>query len=307
MTWTSHDLQPFKCIDLPLLVDHIVILFSSLWIQTIFWMYLNSTCLCYPRWPKMCQYVCTTSWRAWRTNAAEPRTRTSCSGRGSSRWRSQNKHCTTSWRGPKRWAKGLWAHGFVMWSASHPYSVRDRWTQSPSWYDSHKLQKMWEKSLLCVCRIEFTSRGSLQGSPLVKKNTKICSDKVSDLPWRWFRHSYLWSSSKVYFRLLEGESFINTLIKRFLGCERASHLMQPYDHFVPLALSWNWKWMLSRGIHTCVLNIFFSFIIIPSIWKRDSEWKVNLSKLWWFATHQTNAPIASDDEALLLFAELAKN
>lgn len=207
----------------------------------------------------------------------------------------------------KEVSQRLWAHGFVMWSASHPYSVRDRWTQSPSWYDSHKLQKMWEKSLLCVCRIEFTSRGSLQGSPLVKKNTKICSDKVSDLPWRWFRHSYLWSSSKVYFRLLEGESFINTLIKRFLGCERASHLMQPYDHFVPLALSWNWKWMLSRGIHTCVLNIFFCFIIIPSIWKRDSEWKVNLSKLWWFAAHQTNAPIASDDEALLLFAELAKN
>lgn len=55
------------------------------------------------RWQKMCRCVCTTSWRAWRINAAEPRMRTSCSDKRSSRWRSPNRHCTTSWRGPKRW------------------------------------------------------------------------------------------------------------------------------------------------------------------------------------------------------------
>lgn len=86
--------------------------------------YIHPVCLCtacvHPsafcpwdlRWPKMCRCVCTTSWRAWRTSAAEPRMRTSCSGRKSSRWRSPNRRCKTSLRGPKRWED---EHGDAFW------------------------------------------------------------------------------------------------------------------------------------------------------------------------------------------------
>lgn len=152
-------------------------------------MYLNTTCLCYPRWPKMCQYVCTTSWRAWRTNAAELRTRTSCSGRGSSRWRSQNKHCTTSWRGPKRWAKGC---GSMALSCDLPVIRTACAIDGPNHPRdmTHTNYRRCEKSLFCVS-VESNShqegvyKAALWSKKILKlvlTNSQICLGDGSDTP-----------------------------------------------------------------------------------------------------------------------------
>lgn len=172
----------------------------------------------------MYQYVCTTSWRAWRTNAVGLRMRMSCSDRGSSRWRSPSKHCTTSWRGPKRWAKRC-GRCFDMWSAGHQSArtiVGSNHPRDVTHANSRRCEKVcpvWLWSL-------FEGRGSLQGNPLVKKSLcwqtlRSALEMVETRKPLKFLLSLFQAPSVWKFRLTH---------KSLEDSEQASHVVQP--HFI---------------------------------------------------------------------------
>lgn len=213
----------------------------------------------------MFQYVCTTSWRAWRTNAAEPRTRMSCSGRGSSRWRSRNKHCTTSWRGPKRWAKGC---GRMALSCDVPVICTACAIDGPNHPRemTHTNYRRCEKSLSSVClsnRIhigrEFTRQPSGQKKKirkLVLTNSQICFGDGSDTPTSEAPLKSISGSSSVKVSSTHPSRDSWVLIVHLISCS--------HTRILSLWLSWNRKWMLSPGIHVCVFSVvFFPLLLFP--------------------------------------------